>query len=41
MLTARDVMTRKLLLAEADWSLEDLAAFLTEHSIGGAPVTDG
>lgn len=41
MLTASDVMTRKLLLAEADWSLEDLAAFLTEHSIGGAPVTDG
>jgi CBS domain-containing protein len=41
MLTARDVMTRKLLVAQADWSLEDLAAFLTEHSIGGAPVTDG
>ena len=37
-LTARDIMTRDVLLARADWSVHRLAEFLAENSISGAPV---
>ena len=37
-LTARDIMTRDVLLARADWSVQRLAEFLAENSISGAPV---
>lgn len=37
-LTARDLMTDRVLPARADWSLQELASFFTEHSISGAPV---
>jgi CBS domain-containing protein len=33
-------MTRDVLLARADWSVGDLAAFLVQHSISGAPVVE-
>lgn len=36
--TARDLMTDRVLAARADWSLQELATFFTEHSISGAPV---
>jgi predicted transcriptional regulator len=36
--TARDLMTDRVLAARADWSLQELASFFTEHSISGAPV---
>lgn len=36
--TAHDLMTDRVLAARADWSLRELASFLTEHSISGAPV---
>ncbi|MEF8816607.1 MAG: CBS domain-containing protein [Salinibacter sp.] len=36
--TARDLMTDRVLTAQADWSLQELASFFTEHSISGAPV---
>lgn len=36
--TARDLMTDRVLAARADWSLQDLAKFFTEHAISGAPV---
>lgn len=36
--TARDLMTDRVLAAQADWSLKELASFFTEHSISGAPV---
>lgn len=36
--TAQDLMTDRVLAAKADWSLEKLATFFTEHSISGAPV---
>lgn len=36
--TARDLMTDRVLTVPADWSLQELAAFLTEHAISGAPV---
>lgn len=36
--TARDLMTDRVLPAQADWSLQELATFFTEHSISGAPV---
>lgn len=35
---ARDLMTDRVLAARADWSLQKLATFFTEHSISGAPV---
>ena len=38
-LTAKDVMTRTVLTAQADWPLNRLAEFLIEHDISGAPVT--
>lgn len=31
-------MTDRVLAARADWSLQDLATFFTEHAISGAPV---
>lgn len=37
-LTAKDVMTKRVLKAQADWSLHRLAEFLFENSISGAPV---
>ncbi len=37
-LTAKDIMTRDVLLARADWSVPRLAEFLAENSISGAPV---
>jgi len=36
----RDVMTRLVHTAGADWSLEELKTFLLEHGISGAPVVD-
>jgi CBS domain-containing protein len=37
--TAADVMQRNVLSADADWSIEALANFLTDNHISGAPVT--
>lgn len=37
----REIMTKPVRTVEADWSLEELKAFLLEHAISGAPVTDG
>ena len=37
-LTAKQVMTSKVLVAEADWSIERLCEFLIVKSISGAPV---
>ncbi len=37
-LMAKDIMTRDVLLARADWSVHRLAEFLVENSISGAPV---
>jgi len=39
-MTASDVMQREVLAAEADWSLEELARFLVDNGISGAPVTE-
>lgn len=39
-LTAKDVMTRDVVVAGADWSVEQLADFFINRSISGAPVTD-
>jgi CBS domain-containing protein len=36
--TARDLMTDRVYAARADWSLQRLASFFTEHAISGAPV---
>lgn len=36
--TARDLMTDRVLAAQADWSLQELAQFFSEHEISGAPV---
>lgn len=36
--SARDLMTDRVLAAQADWSLQKLASFFTEHAISGAPV---
>ena len=36
--TAAQVMTREVLTVEADWPVERLVEFLTNHSISGAPV---
>ena len=37
--TVSDVMQREVLAAADDWSLEQLADFLVDNSISGAPVT--
>lgn len=39
--TAREMMTSEVRFAKAEWSLEELMGFLTEHAISGAPVLDG
>lgn len=36
--TAKDLMSPRVLTARADWSIQRLAAFFTEHEISGAPV---
>ncbi len=38
-LTARDVMTERVLTVQADWPVTHLTEFLLEHGISGAPVT--
>jgi predicted transcriptional regulator len=37
-LVARDIMTTEVLLAQADWTIHELTAFLVTNSISGAPV---
>lgn len=39
-LKAKDVMNRKVLAARDDMTLEELASFLVENEISGAPVED-
>jgi len=36
--TAKEIMTREVLTVRADWSVNELAEFLADHSISGAPV---
>jgi predicted transcriptional regulator len=38
-ITVCDVMQREVLAARAEWSIEELADFLIDNSISGAPVT--
>jgi CBS domain-containing protein len=40
-LTARDVMNPEVLTVRVDLTVRELAAFLTEKQISGAPVVDG
>jgi CBS domain-containing protein len=40
LITAADVMNPRVLAAAADWTLPELADFLVEHEISGAPVVD-
>ena len=37
-LTAKEIMTRDVLTARDSWSVDELAEFLIEHGISGAPV---
>ncbi len=39
-MTVSDVMQDEVFAVEADWSLEQLADFLVDNSISGAPVTN-
>ena len=39
-LTAEDVMNRQVLTVDPDTTVHELAVFLTENQISGAPVTD-
>ena len=39
-LTARDVMNPDVLAAREDWSVAELASFLADNEISGAPVLD-
>jgi len=39
-LIAQDIMKADVLSIHADWTLEELADFLNEHSITGGPVVD-
>ncbi|HEY7413287.1 MAG TPA: CBS domain-containing protein [Vicinamibacteria bacterium] len=39
-LTAKDVMSRQVLMASPDMTVHELAVFLTENQISGAPVVD-
>jgi CBS domain-containing protein len=39
-LQVRDVMTPSVRTVRADWTIEELKAFLIEHGISGAPVVD-
>ena len=36
--TAKDIMTGNILVARADWSLDQLAEFFVDNYISGAPV---
>lgn len=38
--TAAQVMTRGVLTVDPDWSVSELATFLEDHAISGAPVVD-
>lgn len=38
--TAADVMTHGVLTVDPDWSISELATFLEDHAISGAPVVD-
>nr|MBF0221207.1 CBS domain-containing protein [Desulfobulbaceae bacterium] len=40
MLTAKDIMTTKVITAPSELSVENLALLLWENKIGGAPVLD-
>ncbi len=37
---AKDIMTKNIMPAYADWSVKDLAEFLVSNGISGAPVVD-
>ncbi len=37
-ITVSDIMQREVLAVESDWPLDQLARFLTDHQISGAPV---
>jgi len=37
---AKDIMTRNVLTVSEEWTVPELARFLTNHSISGAPVTN-
>jgi CBS domain-containing protein len=39
-LTAQDVMTREVLVVSESMTVEELARFLVDHEISGAPVVD-
>lgn len=39
-LTARDVMNPVVVTVQEEWTVQELATFLTEHSISGAPVVN-
>lgn len=39
-LRASEIMTRNVLTVSEDWTLPELARFLTDQSISGAPVTN-
>lgn len=41
MLTAKDIMTKKVITVAPEVSIKELAALLLKHSISGAPVVDG
>jgi CBS domain-containing protein len=40
MLTAKDIMTKKVITVTPDTSLEKLAAILVKNEISGVPVVD-
>jgi CBS domain-containing protein len=40
MLTAKDIMTRKVVTVTADTSIEELASLLVQNQINGVPVVD-
>ena len=39
-ITAADLMNPEVLVVQQDWSLAELASFLVDHEITGAPVAD-
>jgi predicted transcriptional regulator len=40
-MTVAQVMTRRMLTVEPDWSVDQLMKFFADHSISGAPVVEG
>ncbi len=40
MLTAKDIMTKKVISVKPDTSIEELSALFVKHGISGAPVVD-